>query len=113
MEYVYGHSEYFVAICYNFWQFGLFVVIWNIFPILVCLDPEKSGNPIIRVSCNWRCWYILWSTLRKLVYFWHFGIFCGRLVNFPPILVCCAEKNLATLNYEPLSRCRDDVPKQK
>jgi hypothetical protein len=23
----------------------LFLVIWHIFPILVCLDHEKSGNP--------------------------------------------------------------------
>jgi hypothetical protein len=23
----------------------LFVVIWHIFPVLVCLDQEKSGNP--------------------------------------------------------------------
>jgi hypothetical protein len=32
-------------------------------------------------------WYILWL----------FGIFYGYLVYFSPVLVCCTEKNLATL----------------
>jgi hypothetical protein len=31
-------------------------------------------------------WYILWT----------FGIFCGNLVYFPRMLVCCTKKNLAT-----------------
>jgi hypothetical protein len=46
MKYVcifYDDLEYFTAIWYNLWLFG--VVIWYIFPILVCLDQEKSGNP--------------------------------------------------------------------
>jgi hypothetical protein len=41
----YDHFEY-------LWPFGIicghrvyFVAIWYIFPILVCLDQEKSGNP--------------------------------------------------------------------
>jgi hypothetical protein len=32
-------------------------------------------------------WYILWP----------FGIFCGHLVYFSPVLVCCSKKNPATL----------------
>jgi hypothetical protein len=43
---------YFMTICYILWPFGiiyvrlvLFVVICYIFPVLVCLDQEKSGNP--------------------------------------------------------------------
>jgi hypothetical protein len=28
---------------------------------------------------------------------WPFGAFCGYLVYFLPLLVCCTEKNLATL----------------
>jgi hypothetical protein len=28
---------------------------------------------------------------------WPFGKFCGNLVYFPPVLVCCTKKNLATL----------------
>jgi hypothetical protein len=43
---------YFMTIWYILWQCGiiygrllLFLVIWYIFPILVCSDQEKSGNP--------------------------------------------------------------------
>jgi hypothetical protein len=28
---------------------------------------------------------------------WQFGTFCGHWVYFPPVLVCCTKKNLATL----------------
>jgi hypothetical protein len=31
--------------CIIYGRLVLFVVIWHIFPILVCLDQEKSGNP--------------------------------------------------------------------
>jgi hypothetical protein len=27
--------------------YSLYVVIWYIFPVLVCLDQEKSGNPLV------------------------------------------------------------------
>jgi hypothetical protein len=50
----YDHLEYFTAIWYNLWPFGIiygrleqFVVIWYILPNLVCLDQEKSGNPAV------------------------------------------------------------------
>jgi hypothetical protein len=33
----------------------------------------------------------IWSIL------WTFGIFCGNLVHFSPVLVNCTKKNLATL----------------
>jgi hypothetical protein len=43
---------YFMIIWNILWPFGImygslvqFVVIWYIFPILVCLDQAKSGNP--------------------------------------------------------------------
>jgi hypothetical protein len=45
-------SQYFMTIGNMFWSFGIiysrlvyFVVVWYIFPVLVCLDQEKSGNP--------------------------------------------------------------------
>jgi hypothetical protein len=35
-----------MAIWYNVWQFGVVSgPSGPIFPVLVCLDPEKSGNP--------------------------------------------------------------------
>jgi hypothetical protein len=42
----YDHMEYFTAICYNLRSFGI-GSLWSfgMFPILVCLDQEKSGNP--------------------------------------------------------------------
>jgi hypothetical protein len=41
----YGHVVYFMCIWYILVSFGIFMVIWYIFPVLVCLDQEKSGNP--------------------------------------------------------------------
>jgi hypothetical protein len=43
----YDHLEYFMAIWYNLWPFGIVCGIWNIFPTLKCLDQEKSGNPAL------------------------------------------------------------------
>jgi hypothetical protein len=48
MEYVcifYDHLEYFMAIWYNLWPFGMVCGDMVYFPILVCLDQDKSGNP--------------------------------------------------------------------
>jgi hypothetical protein len=43
----------------------------------------------------------IWNILQPFVTsFGRFGIFCGHLVIFSPLLVCCTEKNLATL-YVP------------
>jgi hypothetical protein len=42
----YGHLVNFVAIWYSLWSFGIF------FPVLVCLDREKSGNPGLVVSSS-------------------------------------------------------------
>jgi hypothetical protein len=39
----YDHLEYFMAIWYNLWSFG--IVCGYIFPNFVCLDQGKSGNP--------------------------------------------------------------------
>jgi hypothetical protein len=48
----YGHLEYFMAIWKILWPSGLIfgrlvylVIICYIFPNLVCLDQDKSGNP--------------------------------------------------------------------
>jgi hypothetical protein len=41
----YDHFEYSTALWYILWPFGNLVVIRYIFPALVCLDHEKSGNP--------------------------------------------------------------------
>jgi hypothetical protein len=66
-----------MTIWYNFWSFGiiygrlvLLVAIWHIFPILVCLDQEQSGNPgctvcqkrmIVQLLQFMAIWYSLWS----------------------------------------------------
>jgi hypothetical protein len=36
----YDHLKYFMAVWYSLWSFVI-----PIFPNLVCLDQEKSGNP--------------------------------------------------------------------
>jgi hypothetical protein len=44
----YDHLEYYMAIWYNLWPFVIVcdhLLYFSIFPVLVCLDPEKSGNP--------------------------------------------------------------------
>jgi hypothetical protein len=41
---LYDHFEYFTAIWYILWQIGIVCRNWVFFPILVCLDQEKSGN---------------------------------------------------------------------
>jgi hypothetical protein len=44
------HVEYFTAICYNLWPFGIACGHWYIFHNLVCLDQEKSGNTVHHVN---------------------------------------------------------------
>jgi hypothetical protein len=44
----------------------------------------------------WSIFAAIWYTLRT------FGIVCGNLVIFSPVLVCCTKKNLATLVNEKL-----------
>jgi hypothetical protein len=41
----YAKLKYVMAICYIFWSFGNFVVIWYIFTRFGTLCQEKSGNP--------------------------------------------------------------------
>jgi hypothetical protein len=42
----YDHLEYFMAIWYNLWPFGIVCGhLLYVFPNLECLDQEKSGNP--------------------------------------------------------------------
>jgi hypothetical protein len=41
----YDHMEYFKAISYNLWPFGIVCSRLVYFSHLVCLDQEKSGNP--------------------------------------------------------------------
>jgi hypothetical protein len=42
---LYGDLDYFMAIWYNLWKFGIVCGHLVFFPSLVCLDQEKSGNP--------------------------------------------------------------------
>jgi hypothetical protein len=44
---------------------------------------------------NW--WYFLYMNLSHDIILWSFCIFCGKLVQFIPVLACCTSKNLATL----------------
>jgi hypothetical protein len=49
----YDYMKYLTAIWYNLWPYGIVVYIWYIFPNLVCLDQEKSGNPgLVRLEIN-------------------------------------------------------------
>jgi hypothetical protein len=45
----YDHFEYFMAIWYNLWPFGIVCghLLHIFFPNLECLDQEKSGNPAL------------------------------------------------------------------
>jgi hypothetical protein len=43
--YFYDRLVYFTAICYNLCPFGIVCGHLVYFPILVCLNQEKSGNP--------------------------------------------------------------------
>jgi hypothetical protein len=46
------------------------------------------------LECKMLVYFVsIWSILRP----WE--IFYGRLVYFPPVLVCCTKKNLAALSY--------------
>jgi hypothetical protein len=39
-------NDFFTAMAlHNLWSLGKVVVIWYIFPNLVCLNQEKYGNP--------------------------------------------------------------------
>jgi hypothetical protein len=43
----YDNLEYFTAIWYNLWLFVFKLWSFGIFfPTLVCLDQEKTGNPV-------------------------------------------------------------------
>jgi hypothetical protein len=53
------HLEYFMAIWYNLWPFGIVFGHLVYFPNLACLDHEKSGNPSPavfqhRFCCKWQ-----------------------------------------------------------
>jgi hypothetical protein len=68
---------------------GMFIAIWNIW--------QPFGIFCVHLVYLVSIWYILWSI----------GTFCGRLVYFVVIwfifsvLVCCTQKNLATLLKVP------------
>jgi hypothetical protein len=64
----YDHLEYFTAIWYNLWPFGVIVVIWYIFSVLVCLDQEISGNPDPRPWVPRSQFYKSVSVLQKVNY---------------------------------------------
>jgi hypothetical protein len=52
------HLEYFVAVWYNLWPFGTASGHLVYFPILVCLDQEKSGNPASSPFLGKNCFHI-------------------------------------------------------
>jgi hypothetical protein len=47
---------------------------------------------------------VIWYSLLLL------GIFCGILVQFPTVLVCCGKKNLATLNMSYDWKAEQNAP---
>jgi hypothetical protein len=49
-------------------------------------------NPLV----YFRYGHLVYFTYNHLVYF--MDIFCGYLVTFFPVLICCTKKNLATLS---------------
>jgi hypothetical protein len=54
----YGHLVHFTAISYILWSFGIFCGLLVYFPVLVCLDQEKSGNPDAETGveqCDIKC----------------------------------------------------------
>jgi hypothetical protein len=53
-------------------------------PIWAKKDVGKFHAPLVYFTAIWN---ILWP----------FGIFCGHLGKFVPVLVCCTKKYLATL----------------
>jgi hypothetical protein len=55
-------------------------------------------SPARAIFRIFRCFFIVHFVYftTKWYIFWPFGTFCGHLAFFP-ILVCCTEKNLATL----------------
>jgi hypothetical protein len=61
----------FVTIWNSLWPFGiicgrllLFVVICYIFPVLVCLDQEKSGNPVVATTSPQNNIFLLLDNLK-------------------------------------------------
>jgi hypothetical protein len=64
----YDHLEYFMAIWYNLWLFGIVCGhLLYIFPNLECLDQEKSGNPgsFGSFKAQKTCFGARYSSLRK------------------------------------------------
>jgi hypothetical protein len=61
----YDRLEYFTAVWYNVWPFGIVCGHLVYFYVLVCLDLEKSGNlgghtnrpwgPFFKIKCHWSC----------------------------------------------------------
>jgi hypothetical protein len=45
-----------------------FSVIWYILPVLVCLDQEKSGNPV--VDCIFNGWWLFFGFARETKFNW-------------------------------------------
>jgi hypothetical protein len=77
------------------------------FRVAIRIARFKPKNPDLgkfwRVFAQVRCWYIMYMSILSIL--WLFGKFCGHLLYFMdiwytylfPVLVCCTEKNLATL----------------
>jgi hypothetical protein len=46
----YEHLVHILTIWYILWSFGVFLAIWNTFPVFGILCQEKSGNPGPKLS---------------------------------------------------------------
>jgi hypothetical protein len=77
-----------------------FLFVETVLPDSVYFLTKNPNLVNFRRSCNGRCWYFYCHSVyftAKWCILWPFGKFSGHLVYFSPVLVCCAEKNLATL----------------
>jgi hypothetical protein len=67
----YGHLVYFTAIWYTVWPFGIFMVIWYIFPVWVCCT-KKIWQPwyiptcVILAQCKQNFWNHQGSPLARI-----------------------------------------------
>jgi hypothetical protein len=69
LVFCFDHLEYFTAIWYNLWPFGIVCghLVDFLFPVLVCLDREKSGSPGLWVSYSDLCLHMQNAK-------WHLGL---------------------------------------
>jgi hypothetical protein len=91
----YGRLEYIMANWYILWPFGTVcgrLVYVGMIPVLVCLDPEKSGNPghsnvLSPLADKWRYKRVLLNTwtANKPEMFMGFFTACHKLLVSDPV----------------------------